>query len=240
MRIEANIACADWIGPRLAKFGGSVGSAVPTGFEAYARVLHPVELHTTRGVLSWAEVARLTGARLHARAQFWCIAGRAAHDAIGSGWHEGAPRAGELNRATQSELIATIAAQDVRGAERECIAAVWEGWGFLPRSSEIEQAPRMHLPHRNYVLFRGALGEVPELGSVEPKQFVHFTPALLWAADASWCVATEIDFDSTLVGGPRPLVDALLTNAQLEAFEVEPAESLAWDGDRVNRPESRR
>jgi hypothetical protein len=40
--------------------------------------------------------------------------------------------------------------------------------------------------------------------------------------------------------GAPSVQDALLTNAQLEAFEVEPAESLAWDGDRVSRPESRR
>jgi hypothetical protein len=242
MQIEADVACGDWIRPRLAQVGGSVGAVVPTGFEAYARVLHPVQLNQTHGALSWAEVARLTGRRLHARAQFWCIAGRAAPNPVDSdsGWHEGAPRAGELDRATQTELIATLAAHDMRGAARECVVAVWHGWGFMRHSSEIEHAPRMHLPHRDYVLFRGALAEVPALGLAEPSQFVHFTPALLWAADASWCVAPEIDFDSTLVGGPRLLVDAVLTNAQLEAFEVEPGDSLAWDGDRVNGPGSSR
>lgn len=236
MQIEVNVACADWIEPRLAPFGGSVGSVVPTGFEAYARVLHPVALHTAHASLRWAEVARLTGRKLHARAQFWCIAGRAALDAADSGWQEGAPRPGELDRETQTELIATLAACDLGGAGGECIAAVWDGWGFMRRSSTIEQAPRAHLPHRDYVLFRGALGEIPALGLVGPRQFIHFTPALLWAAEASWCVATEIDFDSTLVGGSRTLIDAVVANAELEAFEVEPVDSLAWNADTVNGP----
>jgi hypothetical protein len=236
MRIEADITCADWMRPRLAPFGGTVGSVVPTGFEAYARVLHPIELHKAPGALRWAEVARLTGRRMHALAQFWCIAARATPNAGDSGWHEGAPRAGELDPATQAELIATLTSQEARGAKRECVAAVWEGWGFLRRSSWIEHAARMHLPHRDYVLFRGVLAEVPALGFAEPRQFVHFTPALLRPADAAWCVATEVDFDSTLVGGPRSIVDAVLTNAQLEAFEVEPVDSLAWDADRVNGP----
>lgn len=234
MQIEADIRCADWIGPRLARFGGSVGAVVPTGFEAYARVLHPVMLSQGGGMLSWAEVAQRTGRQLHARAQFWRIAGRTAIDAVQSGWREGAPRAGELDRATQTELIATLAKQDARGVERECIAAVWYGRGDLRSLPELERAPRLQLPHREYVLFRGALGEVPELGTTEPKQLGHFTPALLWAADASWCVATEVDFDSTLVGGPRSLIDAVLANKQLEAFEVQAADSLAWDGDRLN------
>lgn len=240
MEIEADVTRADWMRPRLLPFGGRVGSAVPRGFEAYARVLHPVELHKTPGIQRWAEVARLTGRRLHARAQFWCIAGRATLNATDSGWQEGAPRAGQLDRTTQTELLATIAAHDVRGTERECIAAVWHGWGFMRRSFEIEHAPRMHLPHRDYVLFRGALAEVPALGLTEPRQFFHFTPALLWPEDAAWCVATEIDFDSTLVGGPREIVDAVLTNTQLEAFEVNTDDSLAWDGDSVNGPESSR
>lgn len=81
------------------------------------------------------------------------------------------------------------------------------------------------------MLFRDTLAEVPELGMAEPKQFVRFTPALLWATVASWCVATEVDLDSTLVGGGRPLIEALLANKQLETFEVQPADSLASTSD---------
>ena len=42
-RALADIAEGSWIAPRLGPFGGWVGSAVPRGYPAYARVLHPVE-----------------------------------------------------------------------------------------------------------------------------------------------------------------------------------------------------
>lgn len=245
MRIETNVTCAAWIRPRLGPFGGTVSSVVPTGFEAYARVLHPVGLLEGAGTLRWEQVARKTGRRLHALAQFWRIAGRTEHRAVETGWPEGSPRLGELDRATQIQLIASIAAYDCRYSSVECVAAVWRGKGYLRGHSELENAPTLQLPHRDYVLFRGVLSElegfdinVPVIGSTERRLWVHVTPALLWPTDTAWCVATEVDFDSTLVGGPRALIDTVLKNAQLEAFEVAPGDSLLFDADRVNVPES--
>jgi hypothetical protein len=61
------------------------------------------------------------------------------------------------------------------------------------------------------------------------------SPNLLWPADRSWCLATEIDFDSTLIGGPQELIDALLQCPGLEAWPVSPADDLTFDGDLLNR-----
>jgi len=60
------------------------------------------------------------------------------------------------------------------------------------------------------------------------------SPNLLWPVDRSWCVATEIDFDSTLVGGSAELIAAVLANPDLEAFPVRPDDSLQADADTVN------
>jgi len=60
------------------------------------------------------------------------------------------------------------------------------------------------------------------------------SPNLLWPADLAWCVATEIDCDSTLVGGSRALVDAICADDALEAFEVTEDDDLTWTGDTVN------
>ena len=46
------------------------------------------------------------------------------------------------------------------------------------------------------------------------------TPTLWWPATHSWCVASEIDFHSTYVGGPRGLVDRLVDDERIEALEV--------------------
>jgi hypothetical protein len=60
------------------------------------------------------------------------------------------------------------------------------------------------------------------------------SPNLWWPEDRAWCVASEIDFDSTLVAGPAALVAALVAHPDLEAFEVRPDDSLQIDGDPVN------
>lgn len=46
--------------------------------------------------------------------------------------------------------------------------------------------------------------------------------------------ATEIDVDSTLIGGPATLVEALVASSALEAHPVPPDGDLAFAGDHVN------
>jgi hypothetical protein len=49
-------------------------------------------------------------------------------------------------------------------------------------------------------------------------------------------VASEIGWDSTLVGGSHELIRAVLEDGALEAVRVDPSDDLTWDGDRLNRP----
>jgi hypothetical protein len=60
-------------------------------------------------------------------------------------------------------------------------------------------------------------------------------PNLIWPSDHSWLVASEVDFDSTLVGGSAKLIAAIVESDRLEAWQVEPTDSLAADADKVNR-----
>ncbi|WP_427018672.1 hypothetical protein ACQCSX_09135 [Pseudarthrobacter sp. P1] len=60
------------------------------------------------------------------------------------------------------------------------------------------------------------------------------SPNLAWPEDRAWCLATEIDFDSTLVGGSRELIAAIVAHPGLEALPVELATDLAWHADTVN------
>ena len=96
---------------------------------------------------------------------------------------------------------------------------------------EVLHGPRLRLPNRDYLLFSGPLRAGAGLGDPRWRQ----SPNLCWPADRSWCVATEIDFDSTLVGGPVELVHDVLAHPELEAWPVDPGDSLAWDADLVNR-----
>ena len=55
-------------------------------------------------------------------------------------------------------------------------------------------------------------------------------PEVIFPADRSWLVSTLWDDDWSHVGGPRPLVTALLAHADLEAREVQPWEDSAPPG----------
>jgi hypothetical protein len=64
-------------------------------------------------------------------------------------------------------------------------------------------------------------------------------PHLIWPADHSWLVVTEVDFDSTLVGGVSELVEAIVGSPKLEALRVDPTTSLAEGADKINlQPEA--
>jgi hypothetical protein len=60
-------------------------------------------------------------------------------------------------------------------------------------------------------------------------------PNLIWPADQTWLVASEVDFDSTLVGGSAKLIKAIVDSPKLEAWQVEPTDSLTADADKVNK-----
>ena len=102
--------------------------------------------------------------------------------------------------------------------------------------------PKLELPHRAYVLFRATLDDLVDLADgraradIDPFHPDWRTPNLLWPDDHAWCLATEVDLDSTVVGGTRALVDQLLATPDLEVLEVREADSLGWYDDDVNAP----
>jgi len=59
-------------------------------------------------------------------------------------------------------------------------------------------------------------------------------PNLIWPADHAWLAVSEVDFDSTLVGGSAELIQEIVESTELEAWQVEPTDSLAADADKIN------
>jgi hypothetical protein len=100
--------------------------------------------------------------------------------------------------------------------------------------------PLLELPHRRYLLFASSVSELSDpswplsAGIGWSEETTGVTPQLVWPRDSAWCIATEIDFVLTLVGGPRTAIERILASAHLEAFEVEPTDDMTWDGDTVN------
>jgi hypothetical protein len=114
-------------------------------------------------------------------------------------------------------------------------------------SDEISRGPRLSLPNRDHVLFRGGVSELaaPDWELHVPWRDREFEdhgfppsahcPSLTWPDDRAWVLVTEVDYDSTIVGGSSELVRALVADPRLEALPIPEGADLTWDADEVNR-----
>lgn len=89
---------------------------------------------------------------------------------------------------------------------------------------EVLSGPRADLAGlRAYLLFTGAAHEVGDWPSRPPRPgWPADLPqaSLTWPADHAWCIASDVDPDWFTVGGPRALVDAVLSRSDLQAEPV--------------------
>ncbi|MCO7218292.1 hypothetical protein [Klenkia sp. PcliD-1-E] len=266
-----------WIEERLRGFGSTVASNVPTGFGAYARVLHSVDLHAPPAAsgndaedqgatVTWAQVCERTGRTPHALMQWRSITSPNPERDLSLSseglWDEVTVQEGTLQPAPLARLLDVLAPFT---GDQECYHALWEGYGWLhgssslmvftqadsrdgspslpPRRAEVPRqlqqalaAPRLSLPGRNYLLFAGPLRGALAMGhQVTDDWVIPQSPNLLWPADRSWCVSSEIDFDSTLVGGSAELIEVVLAAPGLEAWAVGEDDDLSLFADTLNR-----
>ena len=85
--------------------------------------------------------------------------------------------------------------------------------------------PTFSLPGRTYHLFTGPIEAATRTGKwLTPTWFDSQSPSLFRPADHAWCVATEVDRDSTLTGGTQQLIDAITDNPLIEALPIDPHE----------------
>lgn len=260
LRVVDDVSPAEWIAPRLSGRFGAVGLTVPRGYPAYVRICHPAG-KSAAGSVGWSDVARATGRRAHALMQWHAIAGPADRlNANDSSWAATKPIRGDLDHLKLSTLCDQLA--EHREDEPRCYFCLWGGYGgledygWLERDSQEDPAtgarkvgvqdhhtftvdeisrPRLHLPGRDYVVLAGPLRSALRIGSFATEWFWPQSPNLFWPADRTWCVASEIDFDSTLVGGSMRLIDAILHTPELDAWPVTADDSLAYDADEINR-----
>lgn len=115
------------------------------------------------------------------------------------------------------------------------------GTGVLSR--EIATGPRFELhgdTGRRYVLFEAGAHDFADAAWpgcapwVDEVMWAH-SPSILWPDDHAWVLATEIDFDSTLVAGTTALVRELLRTPNLEVLPIGTDADLTRDGDMLNR-----
>lgn len=223
----ADPTAGEWIAPRLLPWGAGrgtpTGSVVPTGFPAYARVLHPPTVNGRAA--TWSQVARSSGAMAHAGMQWEAIAAPD-DDAIEP------PEVGSLPAPLARALVASL--RDHTTSPDLCWFAVWDGFGDLPYLP----APRLEHPGRSYVVLRADLDAAaqPLWEQPGPGAARYQSPNLWWPDDRAWVVATEIDFRWTYVAGSEACVAAIVGNEGIEAYEVDPEDRADIGGDLLNPP----
>lgn len=211
MRPGSDVHAAEWAITQLAaEHAYEVRGLVPPVFNAYVRVLHPVEIHgRTNTIIRWQELAGATElAELGRRVQFHTLMSRAGGSAPGIP-SQGKPPDQDL--ATLSDVLA-----EHTGTADRCWFGVWTGYG--PTGDDPSLGITRPAPlDLEYYLYTGALADV---GTLRPG------PGIWWPEDRAWFVASDVDLDSTYIGGPAALADQLLNHPHLEALPAEPGDSV--------------
>lgn len=234
LRPAANVQPAEWVVAGLRGFGESVLSLVPAGFSAYLRIFHPAQRQrTAEGMheavpVHWSEIAAANGTHAYAGMQLAGLTGSHASAESGQpGVFDYPPDVGSLPQ-EQAAVLAPVLARHTTTPDR-CWFAIWNGFGDLPH--EVRQAPTFTAPHREYHLLSGSADALAEAASDSlPNQ----SPNLSWSDDRAWCVATEIDLDTTYIGCDDACCDEILALPALEAHSIDPATGVDFASDLLN------
>lgn len=97
-----DVVQAAWIQERVASPGAGLRSILPTGFQAYVRVLHPAEDPRSEQfrLVRWAEVAERAGVTMHASIRFDALAAALQARAGSDSWDVSEPDTGNLEPRT--------------------------------------------------------------------------------------------------------------------------------------------
>jgi hypothetical protein len=217
---------------------------VPRGYPACARVFHPATLPNGQPV-RWKDVAEQVEQQMHPLAQWHALVGSANPDDLAdSRWSGGPPERGSLPQETWSRLC-TILSREVTPDDL-LFCAQWTGWASVSawlaslsirgdaRGIEDPDLPIFSLPPlagRDYLLLKAPLDKVGEFVRLHPFERL---PNMVWPSDRGWFLVSDIDFDSTLIGGSKDLIRSIIESASLEAASVHFADSLASDADTIN------
>jgi hypothetical protein len=230
---------ADWFVAGIADFGTSVVSLVPRGFAAYVRVFHPAK----RGPwpnptpVRWSEIAELNGTKAHAEMQLVAI--------TGSFHFQNNPQLGVFDHAPEEQSLpsdlATALSAVLAGhtsTPDRCWFAVWNGFGgtYAPG---LTSAPTFVVPARAYHLARGPVDTAAESVLAKDGSRVQ-SASIWWPDDHAWCVATEIDLNTTYIGCAEACRDAIRALPGIEALEIDPEAGISWLSDSLNPQPARR
>jgi hypothetical protein len=253
---------AKWIAERLHPFAQDAGAIIPPGFDAYARVFHPASRRVGNVDLPvrWREIADANLRAYHAEMQFGALVTRVGTPTRYNdrqpqpGLFDGWPRTGTISLEIARSLVDILRGHTT--TPERCWFAAWEGYGDFRDGSAVlatiggspddapttpppgtyrekpTDHPTFKLPQRGYYLARGSLAAALE--TVYGVTSGYLSASIWWPDDRAWCVATEVDFDWTYVGGTTECIAAILASPDLEALPAQLSDGVHYDSDRLN------
>jgi hypothetical protein len=256
-RFETNVEPTEWLDPLLhphGPFPPLVGFIVPSGYEAYARLLHPAKRilgpSAEQSVpLAWSEIATARGKTMHPEVQLQALIDNPDEfdydhwTAISTGGGEWFPPYEWLEETEALALVALL--RPFTTTSNEAWFMLWDGYGDLGQA--IDDLPRGTIhrapdppdvpaelvgrtwAYRHYLVFRGPIGGLPTWFDWRMEG-----PNYFWPDDRGWIVATEIDGFSTYVGAPKEAIDRILASPLLEALPSAVTHRFDGLGDPIN------
>ena len=202
--IPEDVAAAEWLRPRLGRFG-TVGGLVPSGYETYLALGHGgpgLDFEGPSHAVT-AAVASAAGSHTATPDRSWIAAWR------GYGWGSGRRLISVLATARQRRQIQR--ADDMEAARLE---------------RELSVVPRFELPQREYYLLAGPVEAASLIERPGGRGLI--APDLWWPDDRSWFLATDVDLVWTYVGGTRAFAEAV---AATSPFDVRPVDRSMWNSE---------
>ena len=231
-----------WLEGALGSRFALVESLVPRGYDAYARLFHPALTYEGQHI-RWSTVAEWSGKTYHSLMSFEGISvPKSDYGSTDQPWDDD-PEHGSMEVEDIVQLSGFLS--DYTGTPNEYYFAVWDGYGsfwagasalytpsgrisLLPHVG-VENARRIKGLEREYLLYSG------------PPSFSDFFdfrgldgPNIWWPEDRSWCVSTDIDLDSTYIGGSQECIERLLSHPSLEVLRTTSDVPVYMAADTIN------
>lgn len=196
--------------------------------------------------VSWREVAEANGKVAHPAMEWTAITG--SYEFSWSGMQPGLWAQSPAHDSLPLRLTRVMCEMltSFTSTPGQCWAAVWEGYADLGGLRFDERLPRLAMRNRPMILASGPLSAVPEKSFTDLSANAshdredwravecYRSPSLWWPADRAWCVATDVDMQTTYLGGSTECIDSLIRDGRLEVMRVTDEQKITFDADTIN------
>lgn len=103
-----------------------------------------------------------------------------------------------------------------------CWYCVWVGYSGSFLDPELTRGPLVVLPHREYVLFAGHVGDIERWEAVFGGGDPCPPPAFVWPADHQWCFTSDVDPHWAGIGASAAAIASLTTRTDVDVVSASP------------------